>query len=352
MGEMDHGARADRIQISYWDALGNETVRYFAADVSADDIPEQIDCPSTGLPAGRVEIYATDYQVSGPFGHEGSAVVRLKRGKTVTAPDIVVARVPWGTLTAEVDWACEPYCPDDHMPVSAYDEDGNRQWLQQDPKTKLWSTQVLPGTYRVTVNGSNLVTAPVKVTEGAPVHAGTIVVTPAHGTLTGKVLTKHGKPVSKGTDLLILDALGGYTAHAKVGKDGAYRVDHLAPGTHSVYVQSPKASWGPEPRPTQVTVTAGATATADIRFERGRTVKGTVKYNGKGVKGISVTLERDYPLSDIVARTGSKGRFTLKNVPTGTFTLEVTDTTPTYRIERKTVTVKGNISGLKIKLRK
>ncbi len=53
MGEMDHGARADRIQISYWDALGNETVRYFAADVQADDIPEQIDCPSTGLPAGR-----------------------------------------------------------------------------------------------------------------------------------------------------------------------------------------------------------------------------------------------------------------------------------------------------------
>lgn len=53
MGELDHGARADRIRVSYWDALGNETVRYFAADVSIDDIPEQIDSPSTGLPAGR-----------------------------------------------------------------------------------------------------------------------------------------------------------------------------------------------------------------------------------------------------------------------------------------------------------
>src|SRR5690606_40052402 len=50
---MDHGARADRIQVSYWDALGNETVRYFAADVAPEDIPEQIDSPTTGLPAGR-----------------------------------------------------------------------------------------------------------------------------------------------------------------------------------------------------------------------------------------------------------------------------------------------------------
>ncbi|UOQ58499.1 RNA polymerase-binding protein RbpA [Leucobacter allii] len=53
MGEKDHGARADRIQISYWDALGNETVRYFAADVPEEEIPEQIDCPTSGLPAGR-----------------------------------------------------------------------------------------------------------------------------------------------------------------------------------------------------------------------------------------------------------------------------------------------------------
>ena len=53
MGEKDHGARAERIQISYWDALGNETIRYFAADVSTDEIPEQIDSPTTGLPAGR-----------------------------------------------------------------------------------------------------------------------------------------------------------------------------------------------------------------------------------------------------------------------------------------------------------
>jgi len=53
MGEKDHGVRAERIAVSYWDVLGNETVRYFAADVQPDEIPEEIDSPHSGLPAGR-----------------------------------------------------------------------------------------------------------------------------------------------------------------------------------------------------------------------------------------------------------------------------------------------------------
>lgn len=53
MGEKDYGIRAERVAISYWDALGNETIRYFAADVSDEEIPEQIDAPQSGLPAGR-----------------------------------------------------------------------------------------------------------------------------------------------------------------------------------------------------------------------------------------------------------------------------------------------------------
>jgi hypothetical protein len=53
MGEQDRGFHADRIQISYWDELGNETVRNFAANLPEDEIPDVIDSPSTGLPAGR-----------------------------------------------------------------------------------------------------------------------------------------------------------------------------------------------------------------------------------------------------------------------------------------------------------
>jgi hypothetical protein len=53
MGEKDHGFHAERNAVSYWDALGNETVRHFSADVPDEEIPELIDCPQSGLPAGR-----------------------------------------------------------------------------------------------------------------------------------------------------------------------------------------------------------------------------------------------------------------------------------------------------------
>ena len=53
MGEQDRGYHAERVSISYWDALGNETVRFFAANLPDEEIPEIIDSPNSGLPAGR-----------------------------------------------------------------------------------------------------------------------------------------------------------------------------------------------------------------------------------------------------------------------------------------------------------
>ena len=53
MGEQDRGILADRVEVSYWDALGNETVRFFSAQVDPEEIPDIIDSPSSGLPAGR-----------------------------------------------------------------------------------------------------------------------------------------------------------------------------------------------------------------------------------------------------------------------------------------------------------
>ncbi len=53
MGEQDRGYHADRVAISYWDALGNETVRYFAANLPEEEIPDIIDRRDSGLPAGR-----------------------------------------------------------------------------------------------------------------------------------------------------------------------------------------------------------------------------------------------------------------------------------------------------------
>src|SRR5690606_13689573 len=53
MGEQDRGIIAPRRAVSYWDVLGNETVRYFAADLPDEEVPETIDSPMSGLPAGR-----------------------------------------------------------------------------------------------------------------------------------------------------------------------------------------------------------------------------------------------------------------------------------------------------------
>jgi len=53
MGEQDHGVHAERIAVAYWDALGNETIRYYAASLPAEEIPDTIDSPTSGLPAGR-----------------------------------------------------------------------------------------------------------------------------------------------------------------------------------------------------------------------------------------------------------------------------------------------------------
>ena len=40
MGEQDRGFHAERVAVSYWDALGNETVRHFAANLPAE--PQRI----------------------------------------------------------------------------------------------------------------------------------------------------------------------------------------------------------------------------------------------------------------------------------------------------------------------
>lgn len=67
MGEQDRGYHADRQAISYWDALGNETVRYFSADLPEEEIPEIIDSPSSGLPAGRDQANPPQLARSEPY---------------------------------------------------------------------------------------------------------------------------------------------------------------------------------------------------------------------------------------------------------------------------------------------
>ena len=53
MGEQDRGFKAERIQVNYYCSNGHEYSPQFAANVDPAEIPELIDCPSCGLPAGQ-----------------------------------------------------------------------------------------------------------------------------------------------------------------------------------------------------------------------------------------------------------------------------------------------------------
>lgn len=53
MGEQDRGFKAERITISYYCSAGHEYSPQYAASVDAAEIPEMLDCPSCGLPAGQ-----------------------------------------------------------------------------------------------------------------------------------------------------------------------------------------------------------------------------------------------------------------------------------------------------------
>lgn len=63
----DLAPMADRIAVSYWDAQGNETVRWYSADIAEEDIPEVIDSPKSGLPAGRDRDNPPAEEVTAPY---------------------------------------------------------------------------------------------------------------------------------------------------------------------------------------------------------------------------------------------------------------------------------------------
>jgi hypothetical protein len=53
MGEQDRGYKADRIVRSYYCINGHVQSPQFAANVDELEIPELLDCPNCGLPAGQ-----------------------------------------------------------------------------------------------------------------------------------------------------------------------------------------------------------------------------------------------------------------------------------------------------------
>ena len=52
MGEQDRGFKAERIELTFFCSNGHSNMYRFAASVESAEIPEILDCPNCGLPAG------------------------------------------------------------------------------------------------------------------------------------------------------------------------------------------------------------------------------------------------------------------------------------------------------------
>ena len=53
MGEQDRGYQVERITRNFYCSNGHESSPRFAASVNPEDLPNEIDCPHCGLPAGQ-----------------------------------------------------------------------------------------------------------------------------------------------------------------------------------------------------------------------------------------------------------------------------------------------------------
>lgn len=84
MGEQDRGIQAERVAVSYWDVMGNETVRYFSAQVDPEEIPDLIDSPTTGLPAGRDKENPPKLPVNEPYKTHLAYVKERRTDKEAT----------------------------------------------------------------------------------------------------------------------------------------------------------------------------------------------------------------------------------------------------------------------------
>ena len=295
------------------------------------------------LPWGKIEIKATSYSSRGHRVDEG-IVVRAKDGRTVSAPDITLEPHALGVITAEI---AGPTGPGAFTPeaISAHHDSVE---LEQDTASGLWSAEVPVGTWHVTAFNSNVQTTNVRVGDGATTHAGRLTLPTARSKVKGTVLLAGGKRATAG-EVWLKPELGTGFSTARISKNGTFTAKDAAPGTYVAHaIVYDRDSDTRQTHPVRVKVKAGKTTTTTLKLKRQHTVRGKVVYRGKPVRGMELYLS---PINGY-AKTDAQGKFTIRRVPRGKYTLEVRDKSPTYRFKDISLTVRGDVKGLRIKLKK
>lgn len=272
-----------------------------------------------------------DARWMGEFDRFGQVTVTAKRGRTVTAPDIILGSEPTGTLTARVD---APYLPSDQV-VAHERETGETASLVYDATTDLWSQTVSAGTWEVVPAQTGVTSRAVEVTAGSTAHAGTLKIPDATGTLHLTVLTAKGIR-DRRSPITILTAAGDSLDVSRVRRDGSVVVPNLVPGTYRVYSRDIAYARGKSAGPLKVKVKPDIVTKVRYRLPRTRSVEGKVVHKGRPVPGVNVRLPGSYES----VRTDKKGRFRITGVTAGKVDLELADRSPRFPIQSMTVNLK------------
>lgn len=298
-----------------------------------------------GLAPGKTEI------IPGRWSMDPDVVGRLvmrprESTQRLTAPDLQLTRVERGTVTVKIKGG-----KDLDLEVTAHDPGLTTQrWFTRNKKTGLWSALVPVGTWRIAVDGTNLATDPIEVVADAVTHAGTLTIPAKCSKLVVKVFRKNGKP-ARSELVRVRDALGMPAGAARISKKGRAAIRNLVPGEYSLTSDAPHHTWGHAPAPQLVTV-KGKKTTASLRYEEGQSVRGTVRPRGKLLANMDVTLSSrtDWQWS-VRNKTDARGGFSFDGVPRDRYRIKVADPYPVYRKTTRSLSVRGDVTDLRIKVK-
>jgi hypothetical protein len=107
----------------------------------------------------------------------------------------------------------------------------------------------------------------------------------------------------------------------RVGRDGRYRIDHLAPGDYSIIANfSRTGQWARE----KVKIAADEDETAlDLTFEKGLELSGVVRDRTEPVAGVQIQLDSIASGKGAAVRSDDKGHFAIKGLEPGSYLLQI-----------------------------
>jgi len=283
-----------------------------------------------GLASGRVDLSAGKSNKSS--SSYGSVNVSAKAGKTASAKVIKLKTYPEGTLTGTVKGLKKGDT------VWVYDTKLKYSFhLQTATKSTVKIKQKLaPGTYRLVVGGTNVVSKAVTVKAKKTAKAGTLNAPKKRTKVSGTIKGANGKALANAS-VWVNDSYGTNTGYVQANAKGKYSISGVVSGKYTVSASDPKGKSAFTS--SNLTVKKGKNATKSIRLGKTYKVSGTVKYKGKAVAGVIVHTD------STSAETSSKGKFTLQGLAKGKQRLSAYDPyTGGYLNTGKSVSVKKNFS--------